>query len=301
MRVFWPHNLPPSPHAAGGDTPFGRGGVVRSFWKGAITFGLVTIPIRLYVATESKDPSLHYLHAADNAPVKYQKVCSACGAVLERSDIVLGYEFSPGRYVPVPEEELKELQTGDRHSAEILAFVPAESLDPIFLAKAYYAEPLEGAAKPYALLRRAMERSGRVALARLTLRTKPVLGLVRLHETGALLLETLFDPDEVRDASELTIPEEADVSEKELSLAMTLVDALAGPFEPAQVPDTYRHALEDLLARKAEVALATQPQEAATGKVVDLMAALEASIARAREEGAGVQAHAGRDVARTVR
>ncbi len=274
---------------------------MRSFWKGAITFGLVTIPIRLYVATESKDPTLHYLHAADNAPVRYQKVCSLCGSALDRSDIVLGYEFSPGRYVPVPEEELKELQTGDRHAAEILAFVPGDSLDPIFFAKAYYAEPLDGADKPYALLRQAMAKSGRVALARLTLRTRPVLGLIRLHETGALLLETLFDPDEVRDASELTIPEAAQVGEKELSLAMTLVDALAGPFEPAQVPDTYRHALEDLLARKAEVALATQPEEVPTGKVVDLMAALEASIARAREEGAGVQAHAGRDVARTVR
>lgn len=279
-----------------------RGGIpVRSFWKGAITFGLVTIPVRLYVATESKDPKFHYLHAKDNAPVRYEKICSQCGEILGREDIVLGYEFKKGHYVPVEEEELQALPRGEARAVEIVAFIPEASMDPLFFAKAYYLEPAEGGSKAYALLRAAMERSRRAALSRITLRTRPSLALVRLHESGALLLETLYDPDEVRDAQALSIPEQPAVGERELGLALTLVDALAGAFEPSQVPDTYRQALEELLSKKVETAAVGAEEGHPEGKVVDLMAALEASITRVRKEEDRVPADAGRDVARSVR
>lgn len=162
----------------------------------------------------------------------------------------------------------------------------------MFFSKAYCLEPGSGGAKPYVLLRKAMEDSGRVALARVTLRTRPTLALIRLSESGALLMETLFDPDEIRDAASLELPEAGEPDEKELRLALTLVDALAGPFEPAEVPDTYRQELEALLSAKVQEAAAT-PEEAPRGKVVDLMAALEASIERAREAGERVPADAG--------
>lgn len=273
---------------------------MRSFWKGAITFGLVTIPIRLYVATESKDPKFRYLHVLDNAPVRYQKVCSACGKALEKEEIILGYEFQKDRFVPVPEEEIEGLRGDEDHAVEILAFVPGQSLDPLFFSKAYYIEPGEGGAKAYALLRSAMGESGRAAVAKVTLRTKPSFSLVRLHPSGALVMETLFDPDEVRDASGLSLPESAEVSQKELGLALTLVNALAGPFDPTGLADTYRASLKDLLEKKVATA-AAQPDVQPEGKVIDLMAALEASIAQARKGEADVPADAGRGVAGAVR
>lgn len=227
---------------------------MRSIWQGTLAFGLVSIPVKLYSASEDKDPRLHYLHRACLQPVRYRKVCSACGAEVADSDLALGHEYAPGQYVLVEKEEMDEaLDIPDRR-IEILQFPRAEELDAVYFLKPYYLEPQAGGQRAYQLLRQALAGADRVALCRFVLRRRPRLATLRPYGAQAMALETMHAPDEVRDVADLELGGAVAPSEPELRLAQALIDTLAGPFVPQNHPDAYRERLQALLERKAAVA-----------------------------------------------
>lgn len=258
---------------------------MRSIWKGVLSFGLVTVPVRLYTATESKDVHLRYLHGACAAPVQYRKVCSACGQEVQPQDLTLGYETAPDAFIVLDQEELGALPAGPDHTVEIEHFVPLHSVDPMFLAKAYYLEPQPGGQKAYQLLHRAMAEEDRAAVVRLSLRRRERWAIVRAGEAGVLHLETLLDADEVRPPNQLQVGDAVQLRPGELELARDLVRALASSFKPEENPDRYREALTALIERKVAggEAVAYRRQEE-SAKVIDLMEALRASLASAGGE-----------------
>ncbi|MDA8346566.1 MAG: Ku protein [Thermaerobacter sp.] len=244
---------------------------MRSIWQGTLSFGLVSIPVKLYSASEDRDPRMHYLHRDCNQPVRYKKVCSACGVDVPEEELALGHEYAPGQYVVVEKEELQSLGRGaaqDRR-IEILQFPTSDELDAVYFLKPYFLEPQKGGHRAYQLLREALSEANRVALCRLSLRQRPRLATLRPYHDGALLLETMHAPDEVRDVEDLELGPAVTPSEPELHLAQALIETLAGRFVPKDHTDEYRDALEQLLQRKAEVA--PQPVEAPVGEDMDAL------------------------------
>jgi len=253
---------------------------MRSIWQGTLAFGLVSIPVKVYGASEDRDPRLHYLHRSCNAPVRYKKVCSACGAEVADDQLVLGHEYAPGQYVMLEKEELESLAPPSDRRVEILQFPRVEDLDAVYFLKPYYLEPQRGGQRAYQLLRAALWDSGRVALCRLALRQRPRLAALRPYHEGALMLETMHAPDEVRAVDDLDLGPVAVPTEPELHLAHALIETLAGPFAPQDHPDAYRQSLEGLLQRKVEVA--PQPAEAPVGDDMNaLLERLRLSVASA--------------------
>lgn len=253
-------------------------------WKGSISFGLVTIPVKLYAATESKDVRFNLLHKECRSPIQYRKWCPACEREVAGEEIVKGFEFERGRYVVVEEEDLESLPVAAGRTLEIVDFVKLEQIDPVYFEKTYYLEPGEGGAKAYALLRRAMELTGRIAIARVVIRTKESLAAIRVFQTGVLALETMHFPDEVRSPAGLTGIAEPELRPQELEMATGLIASLAGDFEPGKFQNEYRQSLLELIDAKvtgAEIETVQQPAE--RGRVVDLMEALRASIRMAEE------------------
>jgi DNA end-binding protein Ku len=259
----------------------------RAIWNGSISFGLVNIPIKLYNAVSRKNVSFHQIDADSGARIKMQRVSSKTGEEVPYERIVKGYELSPERYVLVEPEELDALDPEATHSIDIEEFVDLADIDPIFFDAAYYLAPGKGAEKSYALLARAMEEQGKVALARLVMRTKQYLAALRPKD-GMLVMSTMVYADEVNDPAQLDGVEDmhgVDVSERELRMAEQLVESLTEPFEPERYEDTYRNQVLELINRKAagEEEVVAAPAPAAEEKVVDLMAALEASVRDAKE------------------
>ena len=219
--------------------------------------------------------------------IQYRKVCSACGEEVQPESIVLGYEAGPDTFVVLNDEELNALPTGPDRTVEIERFVPLHSVDPLFLAKAYYLEPAPGGHKAYQLLRRAMDEEGRAAVVRIALRQRERWALVRAGDAGVMHLETLLDADEVRAAAQIQVGEEAALRPGELELARDLVRALAADFRPEDSPDRYREALTKLIEDKmAGGEVRSAPREE-TGRVIDLMQALRQSLAATGTDGAG--------------
>src|ERR671913_208077 len=259
----------------------------RAIWNGSISFGLVNIPIKLYNAVSRKNVSFHQIDANTGARIKMQRVSSKTGEEVPFEQIVRGYELSPARYVLAEPQELDALDPESSHSIDIEEFVDLAEIDPIFFDAAYYVAPGKAAEKPYALLAKAMEEQGKVALARFVMRTKQYLAAVRAKE-GMLLLSTMVYPDEVVPPEQLPELESVDsvkVNDKEVAMAAQLIDSLSADFEPERFKDTYREQVLDLIERKAageEIVIEDAPAPDATS-VVDLMAALEASVAEARE------------------
>ncbi len=254
---------------------------MRSIWQGTLAFGLVSIPVKLYGASEDRDPRMHYLHRACNQPVRYKKVCSACGEEVPEEELALGHEYAPGQYVVVEKEELQSLRGAapDRR-IEILQFPTADDLDAVYFLKPYFLEPQKGGHRAYQLLRAALADAQRVALCRLSLRQRPRLATLRPYHEGALLLETMHAPDEVRDVEDLELGPAVTPSESELRLAQALIETLAGPFVPQDHTDEYREELERMLQGKAEEA--PQPVEAPVGEDMDaLLERLRLSLAGA--------------------
>lgn len=251
---------------------------MRSMWQGTIAFGLVSIPIKLYSASEDRDPHLHYLHKACLAPVRYRKVCTQCEMEVPESDLGLGYEHAPGQYVLVEREELQSLAGPDLHRRiEILQFPELSELDPVYYLKPYFVEPQQGGHRAYQLLLQALRQEGRAALCRLQLRQRPRLAVLRDYGDSALILETMHAPDEVRNVTELDLGPAVVPSPAEVRLAGALVETLAGPFEPAVHQDSYREALTGLLQRKIEEA--PPAPEAPVGEDMDaLLARLRESL-----------------------
>jgi len=254
----------------------------RAMWKGAVSFGMVTIPIKLYTATEEKDISFNQLHKTDHERVRYQRYCPADDKILELSDIVKGYQIAPDQYVILEDEDFDKVPVNTTHTIEITDFVPAEQIDPISYQKTYYLEPEKIAAKPFALLREVLKDSSLTALAKVTLRQKEQLCTLRLHK-GTIALETMFYADEIRPVEDLDIPGEIEISDRELQMAKSLVDMLTGDFEPEKYHDSYREALLELIEAKAEGQEIKRPAPAVS-KVTDLMEALRASVEAARRE-----------------
>lgn len=251
----------------------------RALWKGAVSFGMVSIPIKLFTATDEKDVSFNMLHKKDGVRIKQQRVCPEDGEVLELNEIVRGYEISPGEYVVMEPDDFEKVPVDTTHTVEITDFVPAEQIDPIYYQKTYYLEPEKTGAKPFALLREVLKDSELVALAKVTLRQKEQLCTLRVFE-NTIALETMFYADEIRSTEDIEAPD-LSIGDKELKMAKSLVDMLTGDFEPEKYRDNYREALLELIEAKAEGQEIKRPAPAA-GRVTDLMEALRASVEAAR-------------------
>ncbi len=260
---------------------------MRSIWNGAISFGLVTIPVKLYAATEEKDVAFHQVHAADGGRIRIRRVCSLDGEEVAYADIAKGYELAGGEVVILKGEDFAELPLTSSRVIDVLRFVPLEQVDPIYFARSYYLEPEEIASKSYRLLCEALERSGRVGLVKIALRQRESLATLRARE-GVLVLEMMLWPDEIRTAAFDFLDQEQEIRPQELEMAGSLIDALAGDFEPESYSDAYREALKALIDAKVEGReLMTPPAAEERSVVVDLMAALEQSVENARRQRAG--------------
>jgi DNA end-binding protein Ku len=258
---------------------------MRPIWKGAISFGMVTIPVKLYTATEQKDVRFRLLHRDDGAPIEEKRFCTADGKEVAWDDLVRGYEVSKGEYIVLDPEEIDAAKPESSTTIDIGDFVEASEIDPVYFEKSYFLEPTEVGAKPFSLLKRALEETERVALARVTIRTRERLATLRAYE-DTLMLETMFWPDEIRSTGALDLPEgaEAEVRAKELEMARSLVANLADKFHPESYTDAYRTALEELIERKTRGERRNARRRKAEPKVIDLMDALRASVESAKKE-----------------
>jgi DNA end-binding protein Ku len=259
----------------------------RPIWSGAISFGLVNVPVRLFSATRSKDVRFHQLHAKDGVRIRQKRVCPADGEEVPYDDIVKGYEISPGEYVTISAEELESVAPEATKAIDIEEFVDLDQIDPMFYENSYYLVPDKGAAKAYALLRTAMQESGKVAIGRVVLRTKQYLAAIR-PSGDALTLSTMLFADEVVPVSDLEgLPAGAEAAAREVAMARQLVESLATDFDPGRFRDEYRERVLNLIEQKAEgKAIVSQPEVREPTGVVDLMAALEASLAEAKSRKA---------------
>jgi DNA end-binding protein Ku len=260
-------------------------GMPRSIWSGSISFGLVNVPVKLVTATSPKDVRFHQLHAKDQGRINQKRVCSVDGQEVEFTELVKGYEWSRDHYVVVAPEELEGLAPKAGRSIDIEEFVDLADIDPLFFEHSYYLVPDGPAARPYALLVEAMTGTGKVAIGHFVLRTKGYLVALRPSE-GALLLSTMLYADEVIDVSELEVPTTAETqpSEREIDMARQLVSSLSAKWDPTKYKDEFREKVMALIRAKAEGDEIAAPEAfERPAQVVDLMAALEASLARAKE------------------
>ena len=255
---------------------------MRAMFKGAVSFGLVSIPIRMFAATEEKDIRFRTIHKKCHTPIKYQKVCPVCNEEVKPDDIVKGFEYEPGKFVIVSEEDIESAKTEvQAHTIEIVDFVSLSEIDPIYFEKTYYLAPqpeVTASSKAYRLLREAMDASGRIAVARITLRSKQTLCVLRVSG-HVLVLETIFYPDEIRPAAEVPgLPEETEADPKEMEIAKQLIDNLTAKFDPSKYTDEYRAALrkiiDDRIAGRQVVVSPDMPET----NVIDLMEALKKSV-----------------------
>ena len=257
---------------------------MRAIWKGAVSFGLVSIAVKLYSATEEKDIRFHQVHRTDGGRIKYQRTCSIDGEVVTYDDIAKGYDIGGGEMVILTDEDFADLPLTTSRAIDVLEFVPADQIDPILFAKAYYLEPEGQAAKPYVLLRDALQDADRVAIVKIALRQREQLATLRVHE-DVLVLNTMLWPDEVRTPDFGFLDEEIETRPAELAMASSLIDSMAGSFKPDEFTDNYRAALQEVIDAKVEGREVVQPEEAeeAPAAAVDLMAALKASVERAKK------------------
>ncbi|MGH8868421.1 MAG: Ku protein [Actinomycetes bacterium] len=268
---------------------------MRSIWKGAISFGLVSIPVRLYSATEEKNVAFHQVHRDDGGRIRYRRVCQVDGEEVQYSDIAKGYELASGEVVVLTDEDFVELPLSSSKAVEVLRFVPLEQVDPMYFTRSYYLEPDATGTKPYVLLREALTASGRVAVVKVALRQRESLACMRVVD-DVLVLEMMLWPDEIRAADFGFLDEDVSPRKQEVAMAQSLIEAMSGDFEPGEYEDEYRAAVEALIEAKVagrEVVEPEQPEEEGTGTVVDLMAALRASVdaaKRGRGESAGTAA-----------
>lgn len=265
---------------------------MRAIWKGAVAFGLVNVPVKLYAATGEHEVPLHQVHRTDGGRIRYRKTCSVCGEPVELPDIAKGYQTDDGELVVLTDQDLAELPLATEREISVLEFVPAEQVDPILLAKTYYLEPEKSAAKPYALLREALATSARMAVVKVALRQRESMAVLRVRG-DVICLQTLLWPDEVREAEFPVLDTEVSVRPQELKMASSLVESLAGDFDPSEFEDAYSGALEALIAAKVSAG-STQAvplqdaggaggRAAGGGEVIDLLAALQRSVEKARE------------------
>ncbi|CCG03969.1 Ku protein [Blastococcus saxobsidens] len=256
---------------------------MRSIWRGAVSFGLVSIGVKLYSATEDHDIRFHQVHATDGGRVKYKRVCSIDGDEVEYGDIAKGYELPDGQLVILTDTDFEELPLSSRREIEVLEFVDQEQIDPIHFEKTYYLEPDGPATRPYVLLRDALENAGQVAITKIAIRQRESLAALRVRE-GVLVLHTMRWPDEIRRPDFAFLDEDVAVRPQELQMAEALISSMSGNFDPTEFTDDYREAMAALLEAKATGGeVQPVPEVADSGAaVVDLMSALRRSVERAR-------------------
>jgi DNA end-binding protein Ku len=261
---------------------------MQAIWKGSISFGMVTIPVKVYSATEEKDISFRQVHTADAGRIRYKRVCELDGQEVPYSDIGKGYELPDGQVVVLSSDDLAELPLPTAKSIEVLEFVPADEVDPLYFAKAYYLAADGAGPKPYVLLRDALTATGQCALVKVAMRTRESLALLRPKE-GVLVLQTMLWPDELRDGSFAAPSADIEVRDQEVAMAESYISTLSAKFDPDRYHSDYRRALEELVAAKTQGIELQQPAAATGGggQVVDLVAALRASVeaAKRRREG----------------
>jgi DNA end-binding protein Ku len=255
----------------------------RAIWKGAISFGLVSIGVKLYSATEEKDIRFHQVHRTDGGRIRYRRVCELDGEEVSYDDIAKGYDLGGGETVILTDEDFAELPLPTSRAIEVLEFVPAEQVDPILYAKTYYLD-VDGnaAAKPYVLLRDALENSERVAIVKVALRQREQLAVLRVRE-DVLVMHTMLWPDEIRSAEFEFLEDGSSPRPQELSMAESLIDSMTADFDPDEYVDNYRAALQEVIDAKVagREVVAPEPEEEKPA-AVDLMAALRASVERAK-------------------
>ncbi|MDQ0870719.1 DNA end-binding protein Ku [Arthrobacter sp. V1I9] len=269
---------------------------MRAIWKGAIAFGLVNVPVKVYSATEDHDISLHQVHNADGGRIRYQRRCEVCSQVIDYSDIEKAYE-EDGRTVILAKDELKAIPAENSHEIEVVQFVPSEQLEPMMFEKSYYLEPDSKSPKAYVLLRRALEDTDRVAIVQFALREKTRLGALRIKD-DTLVLQSLLWPDEVREANFPSLEADIKISAQERDMSAALVESMAADFDPAHFTDDYQVQLRQLIEAKLEQGdsldtdetFGVEAGEGGKGEVIDLMEALKRSLDRKRGGGSDASA-----------
>ena len=257
---------------------------MRPIWKGHLTFGLVTIPVKLYTATESKDIRFRLLHRGCMTPIQNKRYCPTHEEIVDWNDVVRAYEYARGKFVPVTEDELDNVPLETAGTVSVSAFVELAQIDPIHYDRSYYLAPDEGGQKAFRLLHDTMEESTKVAIGKVVIREKEHLVSVRPFD-GALVMSTLFYADEVRSTEDIPeFPVQAKVHPNEKKMALQLVEGLAAEFNPAEYRDEYRDALQKVIGAKVEGAPVEAAPERKEEKVVDLMEALRRSLQATRKE-----------------
>jgi DNA end-binding protein Ku len=257
---------------------------MRSIWKGSVSFGLVSIGVKLYSATEERDVSFHQVRRSDGARIRYKRVAETDGEEVPYSEIAKGYQLPSGEVVVLTDEDFADLPLPSARVVDVLQFVPADQIDPIYYNKSYYLEPEKTAVKPYLLLRDALEESEMVGLVKVAIRNREQLATLRVRD-GVIVLGTMIWPDEVRAADFGFLDEDVELRPQEQAMARSLVESMAGEFEPEEYTDEYRTALQTVIDAKVEgreIIEAEEPQPSA-GNVVDLMSALRASVEAAKK------------------
>lgn len=257
----------------------------RAIWTGTISFGMVSIPVRLYTATESHDVRFHLLHKKDHARLKNVRWCPVDEKAVPWEEVERGYEYAKGKYMPITEEDLDRLPVKTVHSVDISDFVKVEEIDPIYFDKAYYLAPEKNGVKAFTLLRRALEETGRAAVAKVAIRDKENLCLVRPYGE-VLSMETMLYANEVRPADDLVgaAHDNVKVSPKELQMAVSLIENLSGTFDPEKYEDEFQAAVQKMIRARVEGAPLPEAPLKQGAKVVDLMEALRASIEATKEK-----------------
>jgi DNA end-binding protein Ku len=266
---------------------------MRAIWNGAVSFGLVNVPVRLYAATTNHDIRFHQVHEVDGGRIRQKRTCSVCGEEVAYSEIAKGYETDDGQLIMLDDDDLASLPTASGHEIDVVQFVPADQVDPLLLDKSYYLEPENKALKPYSLLREALRETDRMALVKVALRQRETLALLRVRG-DAIVLQTMLWPDEVREADFPVLENDVEVRPQEMAMASSLIDSLSGEFEVSEFEDDYRKAVADLIEYKREHGGGRPaPEETAaedTDDMTDLLTALRRSVeaagGRAAETGA---------------
>ena len=251
---------------------------MHTVWKGAISFGLVHVPVKMFSATEDKDISMRYIHKECVTPLNFVRKCLTCDREVQWEEIARGYEYEPGAFVLFEKDELEKLNGEVNKEIKILDFVQLTDIDPVYFHKTYYLAPNETGANAYNLLLEAMKQTGKIGIAKVSIRSKSSLAAIRVID-NCIAMETIFYPDEIRPVDQVpNLPEQSNVSDKELTMAKMLIEQLTTPFEPEKYKDDYREAVLHAIEQKVsgqQVSMAPAPQKTS---VIDLMAALQASL-----------------------
>jgi DNA end-binding protein Ku len=266
---------------------------MRAMWRGAISFGLVTVAVRLYRATEKHDLELHQVHREDAGRIRHERVCTVCGEEVPYEEVAKGYELDDGRMVVLDDEDFEKLPINTDRAIEVVEFVPAAQIDPIYFERTYYLEPDKAAVRPYVLLRDALARSGKAGVVKIALRQRESLALLRARD-DVLVLHSMLWPDELRAADFDFLDQRTRVRKQELEMATSLIDSMTTDFDPDAFTDSYRDAMQKLIEAKAEGAELPARPEPEQAEVVDLMTALQRSVeqAKAGRDGDGGRAGA---------